>query len=264
MFLVINYALSFLFGLIIGSFLNVLILRYHSGQSLGGRSHCLFCGQILTWFELLPVASFVIQRGRCRRCQSKISWQYPLVEILTGLLFVLTFARFGFNNWLEISFYWVIVSLLVPIIIYDLRHKIIPDIFVFGIGVLALIKPLLTVIEAGAYSSLWTEYQTIFLGGVIAGGIFLLLWLLSCGRWLGFGDVKLALVAGFLLGWPQVFSALILAVWIGAMTGLVLIFLTKIKLFGFSKYFTIKSELPFAPFIILGIILNLFFQINVF
>ena len=261
----VPYFLAFVFGLIVGSFLNVVTLRFHSGQSVGGRSHCLSCGKNLAWYELLPVASFVAQGGRCRGCRSKISWQYPLVELLTGLLFVLVFVRFGqTSDWREVSFWLVVISLFVATVVYDLKHKIIPDLFVWLLGILALLRLILLSEFDNKISNLLSDYKMVILGGLAAGGVFLLLWLVSRGRWLGFGDVKLALVVGFLLGPLQVFSALILAVWIGAVVGLVLVVLTKTGLFGFKKYFTIKSELPFAPFIILGVILNLLFQVNVF
>lgn len=259
------YLLVFVFGLIIGSFLNVVILRYHSGQSLAGRSHCLSCGANLSWLELFPVVSFLIQGGRCRECHCKISWQYPLVELLTGFLFVLVFFSFGAGtNLIWVVYYLVVVSLLVAVTVYDLKHKIIPDLFVFLIGLLALLKPWLVFLEKKGLAFVISDYKTALLGGGIAGLVFFLLWFFSAGRWLGFGDVKLAFAVGLLLGPSKVWTAMVLAVWLGAIAGLALIVLSKTKLFGFNKYFTIKSELPFAPFIVLGVILNLIFQINVF
>lgn len=263
--MLLAYCLVFILGLIVGSFLNVIVLRLHSGESVVfDRSRCLSCGKKLNWYELIPVFSFLIQGGHCRGCHSKISWQYPLVELLTGLLFVLSFWRFASDGWLFILFYLIIVSLSIAITVYDLRHRIIPDVLVWLMAVLALFRPLLLFLSDRDLPSLISDYQTVVLGGLAAGGVFFLLWLISRGRWLGFGDVKLALVVGFLLGPIQVFSALILAVWLGAVVGLILVILTKTGLFGFKKYFTIKSELPFAPFIILGVVLNLFFQVNVF
>lgn len=259
------YLVVFLLGLIIGSFLNVVILRYHSGQSINGRSHCLSCGAKLSWSELLPIASFLLQKGRCRNCQCRISWQYPLVELLTGILFVLVLSSLSFGgNWIKTPYCLIIVSLLLAIAVYDLKHKIIPDLFVVILGALALIRPLLMFFQARDLPLMLYDYKTVLLGGLASGGIFLLLWFFSGGHWLGFGDVKLAFAVGFLLGSLKIFSALILAVWSGAIVGLVLIALSKIRLFGFKKYFTIKSELPFAPFIIFGVILTLLFQVNVF
>ncbi|HPW44722.1 MAG TPA: prepilin peptidase, partial [bacterium] len=230
---ILSFLFVFILGLITGSFLNVLVLRYHSGQTIGGRSHCLSCGKTLAWYELLPVISFLVQRGRCLGCQSKISWQYPLVELLTGLLFVLAYLQFSADGWLSLAFYLVIISLFVAITVYDLRHKIIPDLFVWLVGILALLRPILLSNFDNKIGNLWSDYQMVILGGLAAGGIFLLLWLMSRGQWLGFGDVKLALVVGFLLGPIQVFSALILAVWLGAVVGLILVILTKTGLFGF-------------------------------
>ncbi len=263
--MIIISGLVFIFGLIVGSFLNVIVLRLHSGESVVfDRSRCLSCGKKLNWYELIPVFSFLIQGGHCRGCHSKISWQYPLVELLTGLLFVLTYLQFVEDGWLSLVFYLVIISLFVAVTVYDLRHKIIPDLFVRLLGILALLRPILLSNFDNKIGNLWPDYKMVILGGLAAGGVFLLLWLVSRGRWLGFGDVKLALSIGFLLGPVQVFSALVLAVWFGAIVGLVLVILTKTGLFGFRKYFTIKSELPFAPFIILGVLLNLLFQVNVF
>ncbi|HQB27276.1 MAG TPA: prepilin peptidase [Candidatus Paceibacterota bacterium] len=254
-----------IFGLIVGSFLNVIVLRLHSGESVVfGRSRCLSCSKKLNWPELIPVLSFLVQRGHCRGCHSRISWQYPLVELLTGVLFVSVYLRWAADGWLTLLFYLIIVSLFIATTVYDLRHKIIPDLFVSLLVVLALLRPLFFSLASYDFHSLISDYQTVIWGGLTAGGVFFLLWLLSRGRWLGFGDVKLALAIGFLLGPVQVFSALVLAVWFGAIVGLVLIILTKTGLFGFRKYFTIKSELPFAPFIILGVLLNLLFQVNVF
>src|SRR3989344_2743376 len=126
--------LIFIFGTIIGSFLNVVILRYNSGMSLGGRSGCFSCGKPLTWKELIPLLSFFYQRRKCVGCGSAISWQYPAVEALTGLSFVLIFYKY-FGNDLILSaervssalIYAVIFCLLIVIAVYDMRHKIIPN-----------------------------------------------------------------------------------------------------------------------------------------
>lgn len=115
----------FIFGTIVGSFLNVVVLRYNSSFSIYGRSGCPSCGKTLTWFELIPILSFFLQMGRCRVCGSRISLQYPLVEALTGVLFLFIFLK-GLPA--AFTFYmFVISSLLVAILVYDIRHKIIPD-----------------------------------------------------------------------------------------------------------------------------------------
>jgi leader peptidase (prepilin peptidase)/N-methyltransferase len=134
-FLVFYYILIFLFGAVIGSFLNVVILRHNSSQSiLKGGSRCFLCGKKLRWHELVPILSFVIQKGKCRGCGSKNSIQYPLIEITTGLLYLLIF-NFQFSIFNEFSmdlifntiYLWLLTSLLIVIAVYDLRHMIIPN-----------------------------------------------------------------------------------------------------------------------------------------
>jgi len=249
----------FLLGLIVGSFLNVVILRYNTGRSLAGRSGCFSCNHQLTWYELVPVISFLIQRGRCRHCGSKISRQYPLVELATGLLFALAVWRF-FADPLAIVFYCVILSILVVIVAYDFKHKIIPD----GLAYLFII---LAVISPAIFS--WRHLLSARLGEQIIANIgvglviflfFFALWYFSGGRAMGFGDAKLGFGLGALLGFFGALNALILSFWIGAGFGLLLVLLSQLKKIHWWRWrFSFKSELPFAPFLILGLLLNLFF-----
>ena len=131
----------FFFGLIIGSFLNVVIYRFNTGRTLGGRSACMSCMRKLSWYELIPLGSYLVQAGKCRGCKTKISFQYPLVELITGLIFAILFLKFQYLFWTDIgsfsftiAFYAAIFSVLMIISVYDLKHKIIPDVlsFVFG------------------------------------------------------------------------------------------------------------------------------------
>jgi len=251
----------FLFGLIVGSFLNVVILRYQTSRTLSGRSGCLSCGKKLQWFELLPVASFLWQRGRCRDCQSHISWQYPLVELLTGLLFALIYWHLAVRqlaDWPEIVFYWFIAALLIIITIYDFKHQIIPDKFVFAFIFLALLQPIILLKNPILLNLGWGV-----VGGLVTALPLFVLWVISKGRWLGFGDVKLAIGVGLLLGWQFGLSALVLAFWLGALIGLFLIAWGKTQLWRKGKSYTMKSEVPFAPFLILGFWLVFLFSINV-
>lgn len=253
----------FLLGLIIGSFLNVVILRHQTGRALSGRSGCSSCGKKLSWHELLPVFSFLAQGGRCRSCQSKISWQYPLVELLTGFLFAIIFWHLAGSpaqagDWLAITFYWVMASLLVVITVYDLKHQIIPDRFVFALIVLAFLKPVVLLENPILLNLGWGV-----VGGFAVSLPLFVLWLVSRGRWLGFGDVKLALGIGLLLGWQLGLSALMLSFWLGAIVGLFLILWGKTQLWRKGKSYTMKSEVPFAPFLILGFWLVFFLSINV-
>lgn len=222
----------FVFGAIVGSFLNVLALRYRSGLSLGGHSSCARCSASLAWFELIPILSFVFLGGRCRNCRTKISWQYPLIELWTGLIFATVSLAL-----------LPVFCLYVAITIYDLRHKVIPDGLSYAAAVLAALTAYLT----GSHALIdW-------LAGPILAAFFGALWLATRGRAIGLGDAKLALSIGLLLGAAGGFSAAVLAFWIGAAWGLFLILKSAWNpLLRGGKRITIKSELPFAPFLILG------------
>lgn len=231
----------FIFGLVIGSFLNVLGLRWNSGLSIVGRSFCVICKKKLHWWELVPVMSFVSLRGRCSECKTKISWQYPLVELWTGLIFItvpiLTIPIF---------------CIYVVITIYDLRHKIIPDALSYSAVILAIIYRL----SLGNFGLLdWLAGPILFL-------FFASIWFLSRGRAMGLGDGKLALSGGLLLGFSQGFSAITLAFWVGAAVSLSL--LLFFRLFKGEKRLTMKSEIPFAPFIILGVWISLIYHLDLF
>jgi leader peptidase (prepilin peptidase)/N-methyltransferase len=256
----------FVFGLIIGSFLNVVILRYNTGMSINGRSGCFSCGKKLEWYELVPVLSFLIQKGKCRKCGARLSWQYPIVEALTGVLFVATFLKYKVLllsqqtvsiGVTKVLFFFVIWSILEVIVVYDIRHKIIPDGFVYAFDILALLH-ILIIMRSVLFSQ-----ETLY--AIIAGPIlclpFFLLWLLSQGKWIGFGDVKLALGMGWMLGLIYGFSAIVLSFWIGAAFSILQILISQLKSNG--KQLTMKSEIPFAPYLILGLALVYFFQIDV-
>jgi len=251
---IVFYAIVFVFGSIIGSFLNVVIYRYNTGTSIArGRSMCFSCGKSLSWYELIPVVSFLIQRGKCYSCKSKISFQYPTVEILTGLLFLLTWIS-GFQI-IELLFYWTVMAILLVIAVYDIRHKIIPNGFVYAFIILSLGNLILT-----SDFGMWD-----WLAGPILFFPFASLWFMSRGTWMGFGDAKLAWGIGWFLGLYAGASAVILSFWIGAVWGLYLIAFSKIhRLLGKGKRFTMKSEIPFGPFLVLGTLLVFFFDIDVF
>lgn len=217
----------FVLGAVVGSFLNVLALRYNSGLSLGGRSSCSVCGRKLRWYELIPVASFLFLGGRCSACRSRISRQYPLVEIWTGLIFATVPYVF-----LPVFCIYVVIT------VYDLRHKIVPDSLVYAAIALSI-------------AVRWFEGGTAldWLAGPVLFAFFALVWLSTRGRAMGFGDAKLALSVGFLLGASAGFSAVIIAFWIGAGYGILLIVSPLLR--G-DKRITMKSELPFAPFLVAG------------
>jgi leader peptidase (prepilin peptidase)/N-methyltransferase len=251
----------FLFGLAIGSFLNVVIYRYNTGRGVNGRSGCMHCGKVLEWYELFPVVSFLVQRARCTKCSSKLSWQYPAVEFLTAFLFTATFLKFlnqVFDFRTTMSFLIMLIAwcMLVVIVVYDFRHKIIPDAMVYTFAALGLVRIMLVIPTTPAF---------IFYGTLLAGPIlflpFFLLWFVSSGRWIGFGDAKLALGIGWMLGLGYGLSAIVLAFWIGALVSMVYMLVQHLKSRG--KTLTMKSEIPFAPYLILGFTIVYFFMIDV-
>jgi leader peptidase (prepilin peptidase)/N-methyltransferase len=255
-----------IFGVLIGSFLNVVIFRFNTGKGLGGRSGCTSCGKTLKWYELVPVLSYVVQKGKCTKCKSKISAQYPLIEILTGILFALIAERIlvhlgDFSTTTEIlnlTIAFAAVSVLIVIFVYDYRHKIIPDFFSYLFAALALARLLL--FYHGTI--LYFPYILDLLAGPLVALPFFLVWYVSKGRWMGLGDAKLALGIGWFLGFAGAISALCLAFWIGAIVGISMILLQ-----GYLKSkhrINIKSEIPFAPFIIIGFLVVYFFPMDLF
>lgn len=253
----------FILGLIIGSFLNVVIFRYNTGKSIQGRSGCLSCGKKLEAWELIPLISFVLLRGKCSQCKSRISFQYPLVEFATGFLFLITALRFSglifvdFNIFIYLFILFAaIFSILIVIFVYDIKHKIIPDSLVFSFAVLALIYRFT---ETGFSNLDLLSWLDIF-SGVIFFLPFFVLWLISQGRWIGLGDGKLALGIGWMLGFVHGISALVLSFWIGAIVSVMLMLIAR--LIGPSEHITMKSEIPFAPFMILGAIIIFFYPVD--
>ena len=242
----------FLTGLVVGSFLNCVIYRLNTKESfLFSRSHCPKCHHILKWYDLIPILSFIIVKGKCRYCKKKISWQYPLVEIFTGLIFLLLVTCH--LSLVTLIYYIVVSSLLIVIFVYDLKHYIIPDKIIYPVIVIVFLYRILSFGHWSLGFGIFEGLKMPLIVGFSAGGFFFLIWLISRGRWMGFGDVKLGFFMGLFLSWPNILVALFSAFFIGAIIGIGLIIAGKK---------TLKSQVPFGPFLVTGTFIALFWGQN--
>ncbi len=240
----------FLFGASVGSFLNVLIDRPIKGRSILGRSQCDFCKKKLVWYDLIPILSFFLIKGRCRYCHRKLSWQYPLVELFTGILFILIFVTCQYKSCFNFQFsifkliiLWGIISCFVVIFVSDFKYHLIADGILWALFVFVVLFHLsnnLFSIEKWSY---------FLVSGLIVCLPIFLIYFLSHERAMGLGDVYLSAIIGFFLGWQKGFLALYIAILTGAIFGLTLILLKRKKL---------KSKVAFGPFIFIGTIIMLF------
>lgn len=205
---ILIFIMLFLLGACVGSFCNVLIYRIpREEEFVKTPSHCMTCGHELKWYELIPVFSWLIQGGKCRACGVKLSAQYPVVEAVNGLMWLLTGILFR-GDWLTVGLYCGLFSLLLVLSVIDWREFIIPNginLAIFVLGVVRLVTDL--------------DNWLLYLIGMLAVSlVFLLLHVLTGGNGLGMGDVKLVAAAGLLLGWPK----MILAVLVGSVAGAVI------------------------------------------
>lgn len=245
----ISYILIFIFGLFIGSFLNVVILRARSNEKfLFGRSHCPLCKTTLKWFDLIPLFSFILLKGRCRYCRKKISWQYPLVEAATGILFALFLWRTDFFVsfedspdlfFLTLFYYCFYASILIIVFVYDLRYYLILDRIIFGSIFISL--PAITFMPG-------VSPGKAVLASLLGSGFLFLVLIFTKGKGMGAGDVKLSLLLGLMLSFPFIIIAFFLAFLMGAVVGVVLIALKKKNL---------KSKVPFGTFLSAAAIITL-------
>jgi len=267
-FIFLPALLVFILGIALGSFGNVLVYRYRSGVTLWGRSRCLSCGTTLTARDLIPLLSYLLSRGRCRHCGSRFSMQYPLVELVAGLLALVVFAVSGLDfmlfDPLVTSLFFLdllIWEILLVIAVYDIRHKIIPDGFVFLLALLGILR-MSSAFFAFAQGSPIPVFDMDFAwwwnaaAGIFLGLPFAVLWFVSGGRWMGLGDAKLAFAFGCAFGLAHGLTGIIFGFWLGAL------FSIPLLLFQ-GRSFTMKSELPFAPFLVLGMFVTYMFGINI-
>jgi prepilin signal peptidase PulO-like enzyme (type II secretory pathway) len=247
------YIFVFLLGLAVGSFLNCIIYRLEKNESfLKGRSYCPNCHHVLAWQDLIPILSFLILKGKCRYCGKKISLQYPLVELATGILFFsISYSTFQHSNtptfqqFIQFLYLSIVSSFLIIIFVYDLKHYLIPDKVIYPAIALTLIFNFKFLI--------FKQFQIFkysILSAFGSAAFFLVIFLISRGKWLGFGDVKFGFLMGLFLGFPKILVALFSAYLIGAIIGIGLVL---------AKKKTLKSEVPFGPFLVAGTFIALFF-----
>jgi leader peptidase (prepilin peptidase) / N-methyltransferase len=229
----------FLVGLIFGSFFNVVGLRLPKNQPfVNDRSHCPSCYHTLAWYELIPVLSYILQLGRCRHCKGKISIIYPTMELVTGILFMICYIRFGGS--LEVAVGLSLMSLLVIIFVTDIRYMIIPN------KVLLFFLPIFILLRIIVPLDPWWSPVT---GAITGFGIIALIILVSSGG-MGAGDMKLFAVLGIVLGFKMVLLAFFLSCLIGALVGIFLMLIKRIDR---------KQPIPFGPYIVIGTILAYFY-----
>ncbi len=231
---VIIYPLVFLYGILVGSFLNVCIYRIPRHESIVTTpSHCMSCGYGLKWYDLVPVFSWLCLRGKCRKCKAPISVQYPIVEAANGVLWILVIALRGLN--VEGILYCLFASALLVLSVIDFRTYEIP----FGINVfIALLGGVRLVTDREN----WLLYV---LGAVLVSGIFYIVFLVTGGRGMGGGDIKLMAAAGLLLGAPKVFLAMLIGC-----TVAVVVHPIRMKLSGEDH------RLAFGPYLAMGLFLS--------
>ncbi len=235
-FAILLYIIVFLYGIVIGSFLNVCIYRLPQKENIVKiRSHCMSCGYQLKWYDLVPLFSYLFLGGKCRRCKQKISLQYPAVELLNGVLYCMVFAEYGFS--IESLLYALLVSALITLSVIDFRTYEIPvgiNLFILALGLIRVITD----------DSNWLSYAVGFL--LVSGFLYIVYWI-TRGRGIGGGDIKLMAVCGLLLGWKLILLSFVLGCIIGSV-----IHLIRMKVSGQGHV------LAFGPYLSMGVMLSVF------
>lgn len=231
----------FIIGLVVGSFLNVIICRLPEKKSIAkGRSCCPSCQERIKFYDLIPIVSFFILKRKCRKCKKPISWQYPLVELFTGLIFVFLAYHYQIVSSLSNPLFFrdlVFVCALIVIFTTDLRFFMILDMVVIPMMVFALLVNIFILSNSANFISV---IISLIVSAIVAGGFFWLQYVISKGKWIGMGDVNLGFLMGFMLGWPNILFALVLGYFLGAIVSVILL------LFKLKK---MDSPLPFGVFL---------------
>ena len=232
----------------------MLIDRIPKEESiLRGRSHCDKCKKTLKWYDLIPLLSFIILKGKCRYCSTPLSFYYPVVELTTGILFVVVLFFVGsinVINFINFIFYLFLIGSFIVIFFADLKYGIIPDKIIFPAIAVAFLYFLINPFgfAQGEHSSLVINHLFSAVGASL---FFLLLFLITKGKGMGFGDVKFAFLMGLILGSPNIIVGLYIAFLTGAIIGCILILWRKKRIFG--------TAIPFGPFLVIGSLTAIFF-----
>ncbi len=234
---VLELIVIFAFGIVIGSFLNVVIYRLPKHEDIVvERSHCMECGYVLKWYDLIPILSYQILRGKCRKCGTKLSVQYPLIEGLNGVLYVLIAVINGVN--VDSLLYCLLISALITLSVIDWRTYEIPigiNIFILALGLIA------TAIH-------YTDWLNHVIGFLAVSVFIYIIILATKGRGMGGGDMKLMAAAGLLLGWKEIILAFILGCILGSIIHVIRMKVSKAE-----------HTLAFGPYLSLGILITVLF-----
>lgn len=244
---------SLVFGSIIGSFLNVVILRLPLEKNLKGRSSCTHCKHQLSGLDLIPVFSFIFLRGKCRYCKNEISPRYFIIEIITGILFAFATWQVAPQNLadcLQLAKYFVALSTLLVVFQVDWEHFLILDSVLLTGGIIYICFSVPLDLLQGKLINLNGGLTNGLFAAILGPVPFFLIWYFSKGEWMGFGDVKFAVFLGIILGFPKVFLGIMLSVILGGIVSIFLLIFTKN---------TLKSRIPFGTFLSIGAFLTLFY-----
>lgn len=228
---IILYIVIFLYGIVIGSFLNVCIYRLPKKENIVKvRSHCMNCGYRLKWYDLIPLFSYLFLGGRCRKCKEKISIQYPVVEALNGALYLVVFAEYGLS--LETLLYCLLFSALLTLSVIDFRTFEIPlgiNLFILALGLIRIVTD-------------YTDWPRYVIGLFLVSGFLYIIYLVTHGRGIGGGDVKLMAVCGLLIGWQLILIGFVAGCIIGSV-----VHLLRMKLSGEGRV------LAMGPYLSVGV-----------
>ncbi len=253
------YLVILIFGLLIGSFINCLVYRLHIKKSfIYGRSFCPHCKHQLAWYDNLPLISYLFLKGNCRYCHKTISIQYPLVELTSAILFLIIFIRqfsqlnynllaFGSFDILRLIAYFIFTSFLIIIFLYDFKYYLILDKVIIPAILIVLLFNIIINLQIQPFN-FWSYLGNLLLAALLSGGFFLLQFIVSNGKWIGGGDIRLGVLMGLMLGWPNILVALVLGYIIGSIIGIGLI------IFGKKKF---KSQVPLGTFLTVSTFITL-------